>query len=155
MKFLPYEKYTRPTSLSFDETMNRVVNHLKTNSFRFSAEGADKENQHSGRVTQNTFEQNRMIRFGKADVFAAYGVVSTQNNKTIINVTVRQPQLQSVFITIWFSITFLFCIPIVMIIIWDGFKPVLLVPFIMFAFGYLPMMIRFNRERKFDKEVFG
>jgi hypothetical protein len=159
-KVLPFENYVLTTRLSSDEVLKRVSDNIQQKqSFSFSTFNRNYAKPYTGQISGTTFTMTRNINYRNSFLPVITGQISTYLGQTQINIKMRPVIVVLIFISFWLGIVGLVCIGMLSAgllqfkqILQNGFSPMLLIPFGMFAFGCLLTHFAFKGESKNSKE---
>jgi hypothetical protein len=159
-KVLPFENYILTTKLSIDEVLKRVADNIQQKqSFSFSTSNRNYTKPYTGQIIGMTFTMNRNINYRNSFLPVITGQITTYLGQTQINIKMRPVIFVLIFISFWLGIVGLVCLGTLLVgllqfrqILQNGFSPMLLIPFGMFAFGCLLTHFAFKGESKNSKE---
>ncbi len=157
---LPFENYILKTKLSVDEVLNRLADNIqKEQGFVFSNFNNNYTKSYSGQIIGMTFRMSRNINYRNSFLPVITGQISTCIGQTQISIKMRPVTFVLIFISFWLGIVGLVCIGMLIAgllqlkqILQNGFSPMLLIPYGMFAFGCLLTHFAFKGESEKSKE---
>lgn len=157
---LTFENYVLTTKLSVDEVLKRIADNIQQKqSFSFSAFSRNYTKPYTGQISGTAFTMSRNIDYRNSFLPVITGQISTYLGQTQINIKMRPVTIVLIFISFWLGIVGLVCIGTLLAgllqikqILQNGFSPILLIPFGMFAFGCLLTHFAFKGESKNSKE---
>lgn len=167
--FVPIEKYTIQTNLSEEEVLLRLRKIIGNpdRRFQFSFMGIDLKKHsnasfdYEGTISDNTFKISRVIRYRNSFLPVIKGTVSSFVNKTEIHISMKMHLVVTIFMIFWLSLTGIIASFILIILLqslisfnFRGLGFPMLIPVMMFLFGYLMMLFGFKYEaRKAKKDL--
>lgn len=159
-KYLPYENYVIQTKLSVDEVMKRLNENIEPKKFvRLPSFNNYPIKPYEGKIVGSNFTISRIIQYRNSFLPVVKGEISTFLSQTQIRVKMQPPTYVILFMSIWLGIIGIACIGIIIVGIskykeelQNGFSPMLLIPFVMFAFGALLTTFAFKIESKKTKQ---
>jgi len=159
-KFLPYENYVLTTRLSCDEVLKRIAENIEEKQgFNFSIFSRSYNKPYTGEIIGHSFKISRNILYRNSFLPVIKGQVSSYPRHTQINIKMRPVIFVLVFMTFWLGIVGVVCISTLLAgllqfreVLQNGFSPMFLIPFGMFAFGWLLSYFGFKRESNKSKE---
>jgi hypothetical protein len=157
---LPFENYVLTTKLSSEEVLKRVADNIQQKkSFNSSTFNRNYTKPYTGQIIGMTFTMNRNINYRNSFLPVIAGQITTYPGQTQINIKMRPAIFVLIFISFWLGIVGLVCLGTLLIgllqfrqILQNGFSPMILIPFGMFAFGCLLTHFAFKGESKNSKE---
>jgi hypothetical protein len=152
---LPFENNVLTTQLSTLEVLKRIQGNMEPESTKLFAFNRKFAKPYSGNVEGLTFTLRRNINYRNSFLPVIDGRIETIPGKTQVKITMRLDLFVAFFVSLWLGIMGYLCISL---IISGGsersssnplhfFAPGL-VPFGMFAFGYLLTTLSFKSESK-------
>ena len=157
---LPFENYVLTTKLSVDEVLKRIADNIQQKpGFSFPTFSRNYTKPYTGEISGTTFTMSRNINYRNSFLPVITGQISTYLGQTQINIKMRPIIFVLIFISFWLGIVGLVCIGMLLAglfqikqILQNGFSPMILIPFVMFAFGCLLTHFAFKEESKNSKE---
>lgn len=154
--FLPLEKFAFSSKLSATEIRERLQKNVAANyNFRTTWRRSGEAKPYQGNVTATTFTIHRMISHRNSFLPEINGRFYTSLGKTEVHVTMKPAAIVIAFMIVWMGAVSLICQGILAAGLWnvkrilhEGFSPMTLIPFGMFAFGVMLMNIGFKPESK-------
>ncbi|MBZ5857738.1 hypothetical protein [Flavihumibacter profundi] len=156
----PFESYTLESKLSVEEIKRRISENLdpkKTPQFSFVRNESTKP--YRGNISNDSFEIIRIINYRNSFLPTISGNINGFLGKTQIRIKMRPSIVIIVFMSLWLGLVGLICLFILIggllqakQITQNGFSFGLLIPFIMFLFGWLLILFGFKSESKKSKE---
>ena len=159
-KYLPYEDYALTSKLSVEEVRKRIFENIEPKkTYRFPGFNKNTVKLYEGTLIDNAFTITRIINSRNSFLPVITGDISTFLGKTQIKIEMRLVHLVLVFMSLWLGIVGLVCIGIFLVgalkfkeILETGFSPMLLIPYAMFIFGCLLVILSFKAESKKSKD---
>ena len=157
--FLPVEDYVLITNLTADQVLNRIGGNIQpAPRLSFPSIRINYTKPYSGHITGRTFTMSRNISHRNSFLPVITGEITTFTGQTQVRIKMRPASFVLIFMSVWLGIIGLACIGILLIgivrfgqILQEGFSPMLLVPFGMFAFGCVLIHFGFKSESKNSK----
>ncbi|WP_300663801.1 hypothetical protein [Fluviicola sp.] len=157
------------TNLSEEEVINRIgqtISHsnrqFKITFFGINMNKAKKPtSSYIGKIAEKSFKISRNISYGNSFLPVIKGTVSSFLNKTEIRISMKMHLAVTIFMIFWLSLTGIVASFILITILqslisfnFHGLGFPMLIPVMMFLFGYLMMLFGFKYEaRKSKKEL--
>ena len=159
-KFIPFEKYTLSSKLSIEELQKRLNENVgPKRQLRFGLLPKIYTKPYEGTIIENTFSINRTINYKNSFLPIIKGTFSKYPGQTQIEIKAKLHPFVLVFISVWLGIVGIVCVGMLLIgalkfneIVKEGFSPMALIPFAMFLFGYLLVLLSFKYESKKSKQ---
>jgi len=149
MKYLPFEKYIFETSLSPEEVFKRISENIEPErTFRFQMLGNNYNKPYEGKIEGRNFRLKRLISYRNSFLPVLIGTVEPTLNTTYIKFRMRLIHFVLGFMILWMTIIFIVTISMLLMGLSNGFKPPMLIPAVMLAFGYLLTTLAFKYESK-------
>lgn len=157
---LPYENYVLTTRLSSDEVLKRIGDNIQQKQgFNLSTFSRNYTKPYTGQINGKAFTISRNIDYRNSFLPVITGQIATDLGQTQINIKMRPVIFVLIFISFWLGIVGLVCIGMLLAglshfrqLLQNGFSPMFLIPFGMFAFGCLLTYFAFKVESKKSKE---
>lgn len=160
-RFLPFEKITLTTKLSSEEVHKRLKENIEPKKyFPESVFNRNSAKEYEGEIIGNTFKINQIL-VGRRNSFAPTisGNISSYLGQTNVNIRMQLLPSVTILMSLWLGIVGLVCLALLFVgllqvkhILMNGFSPMFLIPFVMFAFGILLTIFGFKSESKKAKE---
>ncbi|MFT3982079.1 MAG: hypothetical protein QM687_16545 [Ferruginibacter sp.] len=154
-QFLPFEKYTLTTKLSETAIRERLANNVQPRRGMFSYAGDRSGRPYEGTMNGNLFTISRIIQHRNSFLPVINGEISSFLGQTEIRIRMGLDGFVKVFIILWLSFAGLACIVTSAVLIAkpaaifkNDFPIGMLVPFFLFIFGFLLMLLLFKYESK-------
>jgi hypothetical protein len=155
-KYLPFENHLFTTTLSTLEVLHRIKENIEPNQgFILASSKRRYSKPYTGQINGLTFSMTRNINYRNSFIPVITGQLITYSNQTEVKVKMRLNTFVLVFITFWLGTVGLVCLGEIITgllrfkqILFTGFSPALIMPFIMFTFGYLLVILAFKAESK-------
>lgn len=151
LDLLPFERFTLATNLSVDEVKRKLKTHI---------DSAEKQLEpYKGHISIDGFDMERKITYRNSFLPQIKGRFANGMGRTEIRITMKLALSVLIFMCIWMGGVGMFCIVITIGLITnspelakDGMLLFKVMPFMMFAGGYLMMTILFKMESKQSKQ---
>jgi len=156
-KYLPLENCVLTTNISTLEILKRIADNIEPKQgFNLISLNTRKYiKPYTGHINGLTFTMSRNINYGNSFSPIITGKLETFSGKSEIKLTMRLVGFVAVFISFWLGVVGLVCLGIIIAglsrlkqISQNGFSPMVLLPFVMFAFGVLLVLLPFKYESK-------
>ncbi len=143
MIFFPYNRFRIET----DKSKVQVLEILRNNTAPYPSFCIEPSTYpFRGKITENGFTIHRTIRYNNSFLPLIKGRV-TEDNIAIVDVVMRLHAVISVFMFVWLGCVGAVCFLVLAnLIVGRQFEPLLMLPFLMFAFGYTLMTLPFQLE---------
>lgn len=144
-KYLPFKKYLFTTSLSIGEVKKRLLENIEPKQEFSLIKRNIRTKKYEGKLFNNSFKINQ-INIGKENTYAPLitGLMKSDLDKTIIQVTMELQPIILAFMTLWLGSVGVICLSLILgaifhfgDILQNGFSPMIFIPFGMFLFGSL------------------
>jgi hypothetical protein len=157
--FLPFDNFKLQTKLTVAEVQSRLSNSIEPKkNFRFSFNNK-RTKPYEGEVIGTSFKINRIINYRNSFLPVIIGEISSRLDKTEISVRMRPVIAVLIFMSFWLGVVGLVCLGILIAaiaqfiqLLQHGFSPMILIPFIMFAFGYTLITFGYRIEAQKSKD---
>lgn len=157
---IPTSTYCIQSRLHLEEVMRRLANNIETTrGFNLLRRRKDTDKPYQGRISGNRFSMMRVISYRNSFLPIIAGIASRANAGTRVDLVSQLPAVVKIFMSLWLGIMGIGCLLVIGICIIrsretldKGFSPTILIPFAMFAFGFLLMKIAFNAEDRKAKD---
>jgi hypothetical protein len=157
--YLPYEHYTLITKLSPDVARKRLAENIEPPKIAITQIFKSTYTKpYKGHFSNNSFEMSRVITGRNSFLPIIRGWVSPQMTGAQIFITMRPVIAVIIFMFFWLGVVGLVCLGGIIIfiahfkqILHNGFSPAAVIPYGMFAFGYLLCTLSFKYESKKSK----
>lgn len=156
-KYLPWESFVLTTNISTLEILKRIADNIepKQGYKLIPFETRKYTKPYTGHIHGLTFTMSRNLNYGNSFSPIITGQIETFFGETQISVKMRPIGFVLVFISFWIGLAGFVCLGIMIAglsklkyILQNGFSPWVLVPFGMFAFGYVFIIFLFKYESK-------
>ncbi len=143
MKFFPYNRVRIET----DKSKEQVLEILRKNTDPYPSFCIEtSQYPFRGKIAEDTFTLHRTILYNNSFLPLIKGRI-TEDNITIVDVVMRLHAVIAVFMFVWLGSVGAVCFLVLMkLILGRQFEPLLLLPYLMFAFGYTLMTLPFQLE---------
>lgn len=149
---LPFDRYTLITELSQSEVMQRLRENVEArrNISMMGYNVADHSGKpYAGRVEGNHFEISRVITYKNSFLPVIKGDVNASfPGKTEVMIRMSPGVFVLGFSAVWMLMVLVGCVVVSGIMFYDGFNPMLLIPFGMLVFGSLLFTVPYKIEAK-------
>ncbi|GAA4345385.1 hypothetical protein [Flaviaesturariibacter amylovorans] len=156
-RFLPFESFTLRTKLPAAEVLRRI--HEATGPPAPFGSGKSAATPYTGRVGPASFEISRNIDYRNSFLPTIRGRIGTYIGMTEVTVRMQPATAVLVFMAFWLGAVGLVCVGILAAavlhfdqLLREGFSPMLLIPFGMFAFGCALVTLGFRGESRQSKQ---
>ena len=161
-KYLPFENYVLTSRLSLDEVKKRLKDNIGPGKrAKFSTTSKTQDKPYEGEIHGDTFEISRVIDGKNSFLPLIKGHISTHLGRTEIKIKARPVIFVLIFMSFWLGVVGIVCLCILTVglshirdILQHGFSPMILIPFGMFAFGSLILVLGFKNESTGSKNFF-
>jgi hypothetical protein len=151
---LPYERCVFTTHLSQQEVLKRIDDNIQVRpNFRFSFSPPRYSKPYSGYIRANFFEMTRNISYRNSFLPLITGTVSTESGQTQVTIIMKPVLFVTIFMCIWLGFAGLVSLIVTLGALTElnrsvhtAFDPAMLIPYGMFAFGYLLFFFAFKFE---------
>ena len=156
---LPFRRYTIQTNLDRAEVGKRITeNTQESRGIRLASFTTRYDRPYSGKITGNRFIISRNLNYRNSFQPVIKGEIGRDFGKTEVNIRMHPHGFVVIFMCTWLGLVGIGCISILVFcmahfreVMQKGFSPFLLIPFGMFAFGYLMIYFGFTGEAKKTK----
>lgn len=149
MSIIPFEKIALYSPLSKAELVEKLATKTRpTQWVKFAGFHAPKHGKlFEGDISDSTFNIQRIIMYKNSFLPTVKGKFIEKTNGTEIEITLRLNLAVLVFISFWLFIVGSTCLGLTYKIWSEGFQGEILIPYIMFAFGFALTIVGFNFEK--------
>lgn len=159
-KYLLFKDYLFTTSLPIEEVKKRLLEIIEPKQ-EFSLFNRNiRTKKYEGKLFNNSFKINQ-INIGKENTYAPLitGLIKSDLDKTIIQVTMELQPIILAFMTLWLGSVGLICLFLILgaifqlrDILQNGFSPMAFIPFGVFIFSSFLIIIEFKKQSENAKE---
>jgi hypothetical protein len=158
---LPFDNIELLTKLSVSEVRQRIESITEPRkNFSFTM-FQNRTKPYEGEVIGDSFEISRIINYRNSFLPIIKGDISSYMGQTSVMIKMRPVIFVLVFMAVWLGAVGLVCLAMIVAGITqlmqgvaNGFSPFLLIPFLMFAFGYGLITIAYKSESQKSKAFF-
>jgi hypothetical protein len=154
MKYLPIENITYKTRLNEEELYRRLSNSMEPEKrLRFSFFGSSSTKTYEGKMSGQTFNMKRIIRYRNSFLPRITGIIEKDFDGLTITVKMRLHILVTVFLCFWCTGVGLASVAVLtQVISHSEFYPQTMIPFGMLIFAYVITMGGFKFESNKSKK---
>jgi len=157
---LPFDNFKLRTELTMAEVVTRITNDIEPRkTFRLTVFYNKPTKPYEGEIVGTSFKIRRIIRYRNSFLPVIMADISTGLDKTEVTIRMRPAIAVLIFSFIWLGAVGLACIGISIAairnmqhVIQHGFSSGMVIPYIMFVFGYLLILIGYRPEAKKSKD---
>lgn len=159
-KYLPFKDYLFTTSLPIEEVKKRLLENIEPKQEFSLIKRNIRTKKYEGKLFNNSFKINQ-INIGKENTYAPLitGLMKSDLDKTIIQVTMELQPIILAFMTLWLGSVGLICLFLILgaifqlrDILQNGFSPMAFIPFGVFIFSSFLIIIEFKKQSENAKE---
>lgn len=155
-KYLPFEKYVLTTRLPIMEVIKRLNDNIEIRKGqRFSQLSNNSHKPYEGQITSSSFKMSRIINYRNSFLPEITGEITSFLGETQVSIKMQPVTFVLIFMSFWLGTVGLVCLGILLAglsqlpqLFREGFSPFGLIPFVMFAFGFLLSSLAFKTETK-------
>jgi hypothetical protein len=159
-KYLPFENYNLTTKLSNDDILKLIGENIQPKrAFSLKNLSYNYTKPYTGEVSKNSFKMSRNINYRNSFLPFITGKITSFLGETEVNIKMEPVSFVLIFMSVWLGVVGLVCIGMFLMgilrikeVLQNGFSPMLLIPFLMFGFGYALTYFSFKVESKKSKE---
>ncbi len=155
---LPFDNFKLLTRLSATEVQHRMESITEPRKTFRGLFVTQKTKPYQGNVTGNQFEISRIITYRNSFLPLIRGRISTNMGQTEVAIWMRPVLFALIFMGFWLGIVGIICLAMAIEAFrqWEqllahGVSPVSLIPFGMFVFGYLLLLLAYKTESRKSK----
>ena len=156
--FLPFDNFKLLTRLSATEVQHRMESITEPRKAFRGFFVIQKTKLYQGHVAGNQFEISRIITYRNSFLPLIRGHVSTYMGQTEVAIRMRPVLFVLIFMGFWLGIVGVICLVLTIEafrqrdeLLAQGVPPVALVPFGMFVFGYMLLLLAYKTESRKSK----